>query len=121
MISLPAGTRIWLATGVTDMRRGMDGLATLVQSALAENPYAGHVFLFRGRRGDLIKLLWWSGDGLCLLVRQAVGTRPFRLAAGERRRDPSHRCATFHAPRRHRLATPGAHLAAAMCGVKITP
>lgn len=70
MIGLPAGTRIWLAAGVTDMRRGMDGLAALVQSALAENPYSGHVFLFRGRRGDLVKLLWWSGDGLCLFVKR---------------------------------------------------
>lgn len=70
MISLPAGTRIWLAAGVTDMRRGMDGLAALVQSALAENPFSGHIFLFRGRRGDLIKLLWWSGDGLCLFVKR---------------------------------------------------
>jgi transposase len=52
------------------MRRGMDGLAVLVQSALAENPYSGHVFLFRGRRGDLIKLPWWSGDGLCLFVKR---------------------------------------------------
>ncbi|MFM8495667.1 MAG: IS66 family insertion sequence element accessory protein TnpB [Planctomycetia bacterium] len=70
MIGLPAGTRIWLAAGVTDMRRGMDGLAALVQSALAENPFSGHVFLFRGRRGDLVKLLWWSGDGLCLFVKR---------------------------------------------------
>jgi transposase len=70
MISLPAGTRIWLAAGVTDMRCGMDGLAARVQSALAENPFCGHVFLFRGRRGDLVKLLWWSGDGLCLFVKR---------------------------------------------------
>jgi transposase len=70
MISLPAGTRIWLAAGVTDMRRGMNGLAALVQSALAENPFSGHVFLFRGRRGDLVKLLWWSGDGLCLFAKR---------------------------------------------------
>jgi len=70
MISLPAGTRIWLAAGVTDMRRGLDGLAALVQSALAENPFSGHVFLFRGRRGDLVKILWWSGDGLCLFVKR---------------------------------------------------
>ena len=70
MISLPAGTRIWLAAGVTDMRRGMDGLAALVQSALARNPFCGHVFLFRGRRGDLVKLLWWGGDGLCLFVKR---------------------------------------------------
>ena len=70
MISLPAGTRIWLAAGVTDMRRGMEGLAALVQSALAENPFSGHVFIFRGRRGDLVKLLWWSGDGLCLFAKR---------------------------------------------------
>lgn len=70
MIGLPTGTRIWLAAGVTDMRRGMDGLAAFVQSALAENPFSGHVFIFRGRRGDLVKLLWWSGDGLCLFVKR---------------------------------------------------
>lgn len=70
MIGLPAGTRIWLAAGVTDMRRGMDGLAALVQSALTENPFSGHVFIFRGRRGDLVKLLWWSGDGLCLFAKR---------------------------------------------------
>lgn len=67
MIGLPAGTRIWLVAGVTDMRRGMDGLAALVQERLTENPFSGHVFIFRGRRGHLVKLLWWSGDGLCLL------------------------------------------------------
>jgi transposase len=70
MIALPAGTRIWLAAGVTDLRRGMYGLAALVQTALAENPYSGHVFVFRGRRGDLIKVLWWSGDGLCLFAKR---------------------------------------------------
>lgn len=67
---IPSGTRVWLAAGVTDMRRGMDGLAALVQSALAENPFSGHVFLFRGRRGDLVKLLWWDGDGLCLFAKR---------------------------------------------------
>jgi transposase len=41
-----------------------------VQSALAEDPFSGHVFVFRGRRGDLIKLLWWTGDGLCLLTKR---------------------------------------------------
>ena len=70
MIGLPAGTRVWLVAGVTDMRRGMDGLAAIVQSALAENPVSGHVFIFRGRRGDLVKLLWWSADGLCLFAKR---------------------------------------------------
>jgi transposase len=70
MIALPSGTHIWLAAGVTDMRRGMHGLAAVVQTALAENPFSGHVFVFRGRRGDLIKVLWWSGDGLCLFAKR---------------------------------------------------
>jgi transposase len=72
------GTRVWLAAGVTDMPRhacrlrlrGFDGLAALIQSQLAENAFSGHVFVFRGRRGDKIKLLWWSGDGLCLFAKR---------------------------------------------------
>jgi transposase len=70
VISLPAATRVWLAAGVTDMRRGMYGLAALVETTLADNPYSGHVFVFRGRRGDLIKVLWADGDGLCLFAKR---------------------------------------------------
>jgi transposase len=70
MIGIPAGTKLWLAAGVTDMRKGMDGLAALVQTTLADNPFSGHVFLFRGRRGDLVKLLWFDGDGLCLFAKR---------------------------------------------------
>ncbi len=70
MIGLPASTRVWLAAGHTDMRRGFDSLAALVQTALADNPYSGHVFVFRGKRGDLIKVLWWDGQGLCLLAKR---------------------------------------------------
>ena len=70
MIGLPAGTQVWIAAGVTDMRRGFDGLASIVQSKLEENPFSGHVFVFRGRQGDRIKVLWWSGDGLCLLAKR---------------------------------------------------
>ena len=70
MIGLPAGTRIWIAAGVTDLRRGFTGLSGMVQNVLKENPFSGHVFVFRGRRGDLIKLLWWSGDGLCLFAKR---------------------------------------------------
>lgn len=70
MIGPAAGTRVWLAAGVTDMRKGMDGLAALVQTALTRNPYEGHVFVFRGRRGDLVKLLWSSGDGMNLYVKR---------------------------------------------------
>ncbi len=70
MIGLPASTRVWLAAGVTDMRKGMDGLAALVQTALAERPFSGDVFVFRGKRGDLVKLLWWSGDGMNLYAKR---------------------------------------------------
>ncbi|HVT26535.1 MAG TPA: IS66 family insertion sequence element accessory protein TnpB [Lacipirellulaceae bacterium] len=70
MIGLPSGTRVWLAAGVTDMRKGFDGLAAQIQQALAEDPYSGHVFVFRGKRGDLVKLLWWSGDGVCLFAKR---------------------------------------------------
>ena len=70
MIGLPAGTRIWIAAGATDMRAGFNGLAAKVETALTEDPFSGHVFVFRGRRGDMIKLLWWTGDGLCLLAKR---------------------------------------------------
>ena len=51
MITFPANTRIWIAAGVTDMRRGFTGLSAVVQTTLEENPLSGHVFVFRGRRG----------------------------------------------------------------------
>ena len=70
MIALPAGTRVWLAAGATDMRRGFDGLAALVQTQLQENPFSGQLFVFRGRRGDRIKVLWWDGDGMCLFAKR---------------------------------------------------
>jgi len=70
MIALPSGARIWIAAGVTDMRKGFDGLASLVQETLAEDPFSGQMFVFRGRRGDRVKLLWWDGDGLCLLAKR---------------------------------------------------
>jgi transposase len=70
MIALPANTRIWIVAGITDMRRGFTGLSAIVQTALEENPLSGHVFVFRGRRGDLIKMLWFDGDGLCLFAKR---------------------------------------------------
>ena len=70
MIALPAGVAVWLAAGVTDMRKGFDGLAALVQTQLAEDPFSGQLFVFRGRAGDRVKILWWSGDGLCLFAKR---------------------------------------------------
>jgi transposase len=57
MIPFPANTHIWMVAGVTDMRRGFTGLSAMIQTALQQSPLSGHVFIFRGRRGDLVKLL----------------------------------------------------------------
>ena len=70
MIGLAAGTRIWIVAGVTDMRRGFVGLSGMVQTALKENPFSGEIYIFRGRRGDLIKVLWFAEDGLCLFAKR---------------------------------------------------
>ena len=70
MIGPPPGTRVWLVAGVTDMRKGFDGLSARVQTVLEEDPFCGHLFVFRGRRGDRLKVLWWDGDGLCLFAKR---------------------------------------------------
>jgi transposase len=70
LIAAPPGVRVYLACGTTDMRRGMAGLAMQVQQVLAQDPFDGAVFAFRGRRGSLIKLLWHDGIGLCLLTKR---------------------------------------------------
>jgi len=70
VIPLPLGSRVWIATGHTDMRRGMQGLALQVQEQLKRDPHAGDLFLFRGRRGYLIKCLWHDGQGLCLFSKR---------------------------------------------------
>ena len=70
MISLASGLRVYLACGVTDMRKGMVGLSMLVQQNLAEDPFDGAVYAFRGRRAALIKLIWHDGVGLCMLTKR---------------------------------------------------
>ena len=70
MIPVPAGTKVWLACGVTDMRKGFNGLSILAQDALEQDPFSGHLFVFRGRRGDLVKIIWWDGQGACLFSKR---------------------------------------------------
>lgn len=70
MIGAPSGVLIWLVAGVTDLRKGLDGLAALVQSHLVANPFSGDLYVFRGRRGDKVKILWYSGDGVCLYYKR---------------------------------------------------
>ena len=70
MIGIPGNVRVYLACGVTDMRKGFDGLAARVQTTLGLDPHGGALFVFRGRRGDLLKVLWWDGQGLCLFAKR---------------------------------------------------
>ena len=111
MIPVPASVRVWLASGVTDMRKGMNGLSLLVQEGLGRDPHAGDLFVFRGRRGDLIKVLWHDGIGLSLYAKRLErGRFIWPLAGRWRGRDPAGP-ARLHA-RRDRLAPPAADLAA---------
>ncbi len=70
MIPVPASTKIWHAGGVTDMLKGFVGLSALAEAVLRQDPYSGHLFVFRGRRGDLIKVVWWDGQGACLFSKR---------------------------------------------------
>ena len=70
MIALPPGMRVYLACGITDMRKGMVGLAMLVQQNLADDPLSGALYAFRGRRAGLMKLIWHDGIGLCMLTKK---------------------------------------------------
>jgi transposase len=70
MLPVPQGVRVWLAPGHTDMRKGFPGLSLLVQETLKKDPHGGHLFVFRGRRGDLIKVIWHDGQGACLFMKR---------------------------------------------------
>lgn len=70
MIPVPSGVRVWLATGYTDMRRGFPGLSLMVQETLKRDPMSGHLFVFRGRSGGLIKVIWHDGQGACLFTKK---------------------------------------------------
>jgi transposase len=70
MIAIPGNVRVWLATGHTDMRRGFPSLARLVEEGLKRDPHIGDLYVFRGRRGDLIKIIWHDGQGACLFTKR---------------------------------------------------
>ena len=70
MIPLPSGVRVWLTTGHTDMRKGFATLSLLVQEVLRRDPLSGHLFCFRGRSGDLLKVIWHDGQGACLFTKR---------------------------------------------------
>ena len=79
MIPVPANTRVWLAAGITDMRKGFAALASQAEAVLKQDPFAGHLFVFRGRRGDLVKIIWWVShwserqwrkQGACMFMKR---------------------------------------------------
>jgi transposase len=75
MIPVPSGVRVWLAVGRTDMRKGMNTLALQVQEALHRDPHGGDLYVFRGGRGDLIKILWHDGLGMSLYAKRLENGR----------------------------------------------
>ena len=70
MIPVPMNATVWLAAGVTDMRKGFATLAAQAEQTAQANPFSGHMFVFRGRQGDLIKIIWWDGQGACLFSKR---------------------------------------------------
>lgn len=70
MLSFPRTTRVFLATQSTDMRKGFDGLFALVENVIQEDPFSGHLFVFRNARRDRLKLLWWDRDGLAIFYKR---------------------------------------------------
>jgi hypothetical protein len=99
MISVPSGVRVWLAGGVTDMRRGMNGLTLHIQEGPGRDPHAGDLFVFRGRRGDMIKVLWRTTASACRFtpsVSNLAGSsgRARRTAPSRSRRRSSAICST---------------------------
>jgi len=70
VISLAPGTKVFLACRPVDLRNGFDGLASKAQQVIGADPFSGHLFLFRGKRGDYLKALYWDGSGLCLFAKR---------------------------------------------------
>ena len=116
MIPVPSQVRIWLAVGRTDMRRGMQGLALQVQETLGRDPHAGDLYVFRGRSGNLIKIIWHDGLGMSLSARE--GPVSVAVAGG---RHGFHFAFTVgvHA-RRDRLAQPAPHVPTAARGLSFS-
>lgn len=83
MIPVPASTKVWLAGGITDMRKGFAGLAASAEAILNADPYSGHLFVFRGRRGDLVKIIWWAEEDQETVRGTVCPTKAGRLSVFE--------------------------------------
>jgi hypothetical protein len=110
MIQVAPGTKVHLACRPVSMRYGFDGLSAKVASVLALDPYSGHLFLFRSKRGDYLKVLYWDGSGLCLFAKRLE--RQVRLAADRGWRAGAHAGAARPPGRGDRLAADGSAAAA---------
>ena len=97
MMIVPAGVKVHLALGYTDMRKGLDGLATLVQETLKKDPFTGHLFAFRGRRASMLKILFWDGNGLCLFTKRIDRVASSGQGGGTGRHHYAVSCAARHA------------------------
>ncbi len=102
------------------MRWGFQGLSAQVQTVLEQQPLSGHVFVFRGRRGDIMKVLWFDGDG-AVSAGQTARTRTLHLAAGDERIGVSESCAAVDAARRDRLESPHPDSATAVECLRFRP
>lgn len=122
MIPVPMNTQVWLAVGVTDMRKGFAALAAQAEQSTQQSPFNGHLFVFRGRQGDLIKIIWWDGQGACVAIvtrtngvpmatLEAAGEGSVRLAIREGGQDRADPGTVGDAARGHRLAAAAAHMA----------
>jgi transposase len=85
MLTLPPSTRVFVATKPADMRRSFDGLLALVRDFLGhDDPFAGHLFAFRNKAGDRLKVIWWDRDGLAIFYKRLEdGGFPFPMPADE--------------------------------------
>jgi transposase len=116
LIPVPANTRVWLAAGVTGMRKGFAALAAQSEVVLKQDPFAGHLFVFRGRRGDLVKVIWWDGQGACMFMKRLERVA-VRLALGQGGEGGADACAAVDAPGGDRLAGTAADMAPLGSGI----
>jgi hypothetical protein len=96
MIPVPTNTKVWLAAGVTDMRKGFVGLSAQAEAVLKGDPYSVHLFVFRGRRGDLVKIIWFGGQGSCLFSKRRPNARTGCTASCADHRPPARRPSVRH-------------------------
>ena len=104
MIGPTGAVRVLVATRPVDFRKGAEGLAALVREQMGADPFGGTVFVFRAKRSDRIKLIFWDGTGMCLFAKR-LEEGEFRWPKVEDARDAADGCATVGAARRARLAT----------------